>query len=97
MPALRCHRNATAACLLCPNPTGAGSGRCDAERSKDLRATIARLGDAMLSRMLPEAYAGACIPEVAQPCKCGSPCGTTWCTQYRFGCNGSCNVTSTRC
>jgi len=51
----------------------------------------------MLSRVLPEAYAGACIPEVAQPCKCGSPCGATWCTQYRFGCNGSCNVTNTRC
>jgi hypothetical protein len=51
----------------------------------------------MLTRLLPEAQAGACIPEVAQPCKCGSPCGTTWCTLYRFGCTGSCNNSGSRC
>ena len=55
-----------------------------------MRSTLARLGDAMLARVLPAADAGACVIENGQYCKCGSPCGETWCTQYRFNCTGAC-------
>jgi hypothetical protein len=62
-----------------------------------MKAAIVKMGDAMLRRVLPAAEAGACIPEVGQPCRCGSPCGATWCTQYRFACNGVCHNAGTRC
>ncbi len=62
-----------------------------------MRAAIARFGDAMLGRLLPTAQAGACIGGTGSPCKCGSPCGTTWCTQYRIGCYGGCLSTGEHC
>lgn len=55
-----------------------------------MRSRLIKMGDAMLARVLPAAEAGACIPENGQDCKCGSPCGVNYCTQYRFNCTGSC-------
>jgi hypothetical protein len=55
-----------------------------------MRSRLARLGDAMLSHILPGEQAGACIIGVGEKCKCGSPCGVSYCTQYRYACNGSC-------
>ena len=55
-----------------------------------MRSRLARLGDAMLARILPTEEAGACIPEQGQDCKCGSPCGVNYCTQYRLNCTGEC-------
>lgn len=55
-----------------------------------MRAAIARFGDTMLGRLLPTAEAGACIVGTGTPCKCGSPCTTTHCTQYVITCYGKC-------
>ena len=55
-----------------------------------MRAAAARLGDAMLRRILPQAVAGACVPENGHACRCGPPCGVFHCTQYFFNCNGAC-------
>lgn len=60
-------------------------------------AALSRLGDAMLSRLLPEVQAGACVPEHGQKCKCAAPCGTSWCTQYYVSCTGPCTDKSGRC
>jgi hypothetical protein len=62
-----------------------------------MKATAARLGDAMLSRVLRRADAGACITGTGSPCKCAAPCGATWCTQYRISCFGQCLSAGTRC
>jgi hypothetical protein len=62
-----------------------------------MRPRLARLGDAMLSRILPEEEAGACITIAYTNCKCGSPCGETWCTQYVLNCAGRCVSTGGRC
>jgi hypothetical protein len=51
----------------------------------------------MLSRILPEEEAGACITIAYTNCKCGSPCGETWCTQYVLNCAGRCVSTGGRC
>lgn len=61
-----------------------------------MRAAMARLGDALLERILPAAEAGACCGSSGQPCKCASPCGATWCTQYYFDCTCKC-FASGRC
>jgi hypothetical protein len=55
-----------------------------------MRATAARLGDALLRRVLPMADAGACIIGTGSKCKCGSPCNTSHCTQYYVSCTGGC-------
>jgi hypothetical protein len=55
-----------------------------------MRSRLTRLGDLMLSRVLPAAEAGACIPENGQKCKCAAPCGVDYCTQYYFNCTGTC-------
>jgi hypothetical protein len=55
-----------------------------------MRSRLARLGDAMLAHVLPTAEAGACIVGTGSDCKCGSPCGVNWCTQYRISCYGQC-------
>lgn len=55
-----------------------------------MRSTLARLGDAMLARVLPAADAGACIVGSGSKCKCGSPCGVDYCTQYFISCYGQC-------
>lgn len=57
-----------------------------------MRATAVRLGDAMLRWFLPQAVAGACVPDHGNVCKCGSPCWVYHCTVYRFNCNGLCLV-----
>lgn len=62
-----------------------------------MRSRLACLGDAMLARVLSAEEAGACIPENGQYCKCASPCGVNYCTQYRFNCYGSCLKTSQHC
>jgi hypothetical protein len=62
-----------------------------------MKAAIARLGDAMLGHLLPTARAGACIVGAGTPCKCGSPCGATWCSQYRVSCFGQCVNTHAHC
>jgi hypothetical protein len=62
-----------------------------------MRAMMARLGDAMLQRVLPTAEAGACVSVNGQPCRCGSPCFKTYCHQYRYDCNGDCKYTSQHC
>jgi len=49
-----------------------------------MKAAISRLGDAMLSAVLPSAEAGAC-------------CGVTWCTQYYFTCFCACTTRNGRC
>jgi hypothetical protein len=55
---------------------------------------LARLGDAMLGRILPAADAGACIVGTGTKCKCGSPCGVDYCTQYYLSCYGKCEAVS---
>lgn len=63
-----------------------------------MRETATRIGDAMLRRLLPQAVAGACIPENGQPCKCGAckqPEGP--CFLYRLNCTGQCLKTSSTC
>ena len=62
-----------------------------------MRAVMARLGDAMLSHVLPNAEAGACCSLAGKKCNCGSPCGTTWCTQYYVSCFCKCVAGNTRC
>jgi hypothetical protein len=62
-----------------------------------MRATLARLGDAMLGRVLPAAEAGACCAAVGGPCKCSTPCGYNYCTQYYFNCACSCVKSTTHC
>ena len=66
------------------------SGR--SSQGGSMKAALARLSDTMLSRVLPVADAGACIVGVGTKCKCGSPCGTTWCTQYYISCYGKCQA-----
>ena len=56
-----------------------------------MRAMAARIGDALLERLLPAGEAGACIIGNGEKCKCGSPCGVTWCTQYFLDCFGHCD------
>jgi hypothetical protein len=56
-----------------------------------MRSRLARLGDAMLARVLPAADAGAtCIIGAGSKCKCGSPCTDSHCTQYVIDCQGKC-------
>ena len=56
-----------------------------------MRSRLARLGDAMLARVLPtEEAAALCIIGAGTKCKCGSPCGVSWCTQYVIDCQGKC-------
>jgi hypothetical protein len=56
-----------------------------------MRSRLARLGDAMLARVLPAADAGAtCISGAGTKCKCGSPCTVSHCTQYVIDCQGKC-------
>jgi hypothetical protein len=62
-----------------------------------MRAAMARLGDAMLARILPAAEAGACSTCVGQPCKCGSPCWVRHCTQYYFNCTCACVKSTNLC
>jgi hypothetical protein len=62
-----------------------------------MRAAMMRLGDAMLARILPAAEAGACSTCAGHPCKCGSPCGATYCTQYYFNCLCACERSSNHC
>lgn len=62
-----------------------------------MRGAIAKLGDQMLSRLLPTAQAGACVVGTGTPCKCGSPCGTNWCTQYVINCFGRCQSIGEHC
>jgi len=63
-----------------------------------MKAALTRLGDAMLSRVLPAAEAGAvCCIGAGTKCKCGSPCGVTWCTQYYVACTCQCIPGYTHC
>ena len=62
-----------------------------------MKAAMARLGDAMLARILPAAEAGACCSLAGKKCKCAAPCGTTWCTQYYITCYCQCSYASGRC
>jgi hypothetical protein len=62
-----------------------------------MRTALARLGDAMLGRVLPAAEAGACGACAGVPCKCSTPCGATYCTQYYFSCYCDCEKSSTHC
>jgi hypothetical protein len=62
-----------------------------------MKSAMARLGDTMLGRILPKAEAGACGAGTGQKCKCGAPCGSSWCTQYYFGCTNDCVKSSTHC
>jgi hypothetical protein len=57
-----------------------------------MKAALTRLSDSMLSRVLAAADAGACIIGVGTKCKCGSPCGITYCTQYYISCFGKCEA-----
>jgi hypothetical protein len=57
-----------------------------------MRAMAARFGDALLTHLLPTGEAGACVVGNGQKCKCGSPCGVTWCTQYYINCFGHCTA-----
>jgi hypothetical protein len=55
-----------------------------------MRDMAVRMGDAMLRRILPQAVAGACVPQTGQVCKCvgcepGGPC---W--AYVVTCGGQC-------
>ena len=57
---------------------------------------INRVADRALGLVLPEASAGACVPEVGRVCKCVKfnycipPPGDDWFV-YTFACNGTCN------
>jgi hypothetical protein len=62
-----------------------------------MRAVMARLGDAMLAHVLPTAEAGACCIYSGRKCRCGSPCGVSWCTQYYVTCGCQCTFASGRC
>ncbi len=62
-----------------------------------MKTAAVRLGDAILRCVLPRAEAGACVPGAGQPCKCASPCGQTWCTQYFLNCNGVCKSGGVHC
>jgi hypothetical protein len=62
-----------------------------------MRAALARLGDAMLGRVLPAAEAGACGACAGQPCKCGGHCGPTYCWQYYFSCYCACQESTVHC
>jgi hypothetical protein len=64
-----------------------------------MRSRLARLGDAMLAHVLPaEEAAALCISGAGDKCKCGSPCGVNYCTQYVIDCQGSCvKKTGTHC
>jgi len=62
-----------------------------------MKALAARIGDALLSSVLPTGEAGACISGTGTKCKCGAPCGTTWCTQWYISCTGGCLAGNTRC
>jgi hypothetical protein len=63
-----------------------------------MRATLARLGDAMLSHVLPAAEAGACSACVGQYCGCYGPCGIHgghfYCTQHYYSCYCACQPAS---
>ncbi|HET9896631.1 MAG TPA: hypothetical protein VFQ44_17010 [Streptosporangiaceae bacterium] len=55
-----------------------------------MRVLAARIGDALLTHLLPAGEAGACIVGAGTKCKCGSPCGVDYCTQYFLSCFGVC-------
>jgi hypothetical protein len=55
-----------------------------------MRVMAARIGDALLARLLPTGEAGACVVGNGTKCKCGSPCGVDYCTQYFINCLGVC-------
>jgi hypothetical protein len=61
--------------------------------------TLRRTGDRMLSMFLPEAKAGACIPEVGWPC---TSCTCIWtdrwrCYRDKMNCYGRCVRSSSCC
>ena len=62
-----------------------------------MKAAMSRLGDAMLAAVLPSVEAGACCVDVGTKCKCASPCGVNWCTQYYFTCLCACGQAVGRC
>ncbi|MCP9208966.1 hypothetical protein [Streptomyces cucumeris] len=52
---------------------------------------LAKLSDRILSAVLREERAGACVPEHGERCYCKSG------KVYRFNCNGICTKSTTSC
>jgi hypothetical protein len=63
-----------------------------------MRDMAVRMGDAMLRRLLPQATAGACLPQTGELCAC-KDCNpsTNKCVEYRVSCTGQCLSSSSHC